>query len=101
RAHEDLSQMTTLSSSTLGEKVSVPGTVSKLKLVRLRGGRRLVQADFTDRDGDVAEVVWFNQPHILRMLKDGDEVVLTGKLGEHGRWLQFQSPQFERVGERP
>ena len=101
RTHEDLSQMQTLGTAALGEKVSVSGTVTKLKLVRLRGGRRLVQADFTDRDGGTAQVVWFNQAHIMRMLKDDDEVVLTGKLGEHARMLQFQSPQFERVGDRP
>lgn len=101
RTHEDLTTMQTLATARLGEKVSISGTITKLKLVRLRGGRKLVQADFTDREGGVAEVVWFNQVHVMRMLKDDDEVVLTGKLGERGRALQLQSPQFERVGERP
>lgn len=101
RSHEDLSHMSTLSSAALGEKITVSGTINRLKLVRLRGGRRLVQGQFTDREGDTAEVVWFNQPHVLRLLKDDDEVVLTGKLGEHSHYLQLQSPQFEKVGERP
>ncbi len=101
RGHEDLSEMATLAAAPFGEKVTIPGTVNSLKLVRLRGGKQLVQGIFADREGTIADVVWFNQPHVLRMLKEDDEVVLTGKLGERAHRIQFQSPQFERVGERP
>ncbi|MDP7477103.1 MAG: ATP-dependent DNA helicase RecG, partial [Candidatus Peribacteraceae bacterium] len=51
---------------------------------------------FTDSEGETCEVIWFNQPHIKRMLADGDGVVLTGKLIENGYKLQMQSPIFEK-----
>lgn len=101
RSHEDLSRVGTIASSPVGEKATVRGTVENIKLVRLRGGKVLVQARFTDTDGDTAEVVWFNQAHIKRMLSDGMEVVLTGKIVERGYKLQIQSPQFELAGDRP
>jgi len=101
RAHEDLSQMQTLMTAPLDTKVTVRGSLSALKLVRLRSHKVMVQALFTDHDGAVAHVVWFNQPHIMRMVKDGDEVVLTGKITESSYKLTMSSPQFEVAGRRP
>ena len=101
RAHEDLSQMHTIATAGVGEKVTIRGTVDSVKLVRIRGGKRIVTALFTDSDGETAEAVWFNQPHIMRMIKDNDEVVLTGKLTLNGRKIQLQSPVFEKQTGKP
>jgi ATP-dependent DNA helicase RecG len=101
RAHEDLSKMETIASAALDTKVTIRGTVDKVKLVRIRGGKQLVTAVFTDTEGERADVVWFNQPHIKRMLTDGADVVLTGKLAAKGSKIQFLSPQFEKEGNRP
>ncbi|MBI2635867.1 ATP-dependent DNA helicase RecG [Candidatus Peregrinibacteria bacterium] len=101
RAYEDLSRMQTVATSAIGEKVTIRGVVDQTKIVRIRGGRQIVTARFTDRDGATAEAVWFNQPHIKRMITDGDEVVLTGRLALKGRKIQFQSPVFEKQTGRP
>lgn len=101
RSHEDLSSIRTLSGAVLGEKISVRGSVDVLGITRLRGGRVIVSTVFTDTEGMMAEVSWFNQPHIKRMLPDQSEVVLTGKISEKRNRLAFQSPQFEIAGQRP
>ena len=101
RSHEDLSAMSTIASAPIDEKTTIRGTVEEIKSFRSRNGKILVSAIFTDLEGDIAEVIWFNQPHIKRMLKDGDEVVLTGKLSEKGRRLQFMSPSFELSSPKP
>ncbi|MBU0458726.1 hypothetical protein KKF03_04765, partial [Patescibacteria group bacterium] len=84
RAHEDLSAMNTIATAPLDEKVTIRGTVEAIKNVRTRKGKGLIKASFTDHDGETVDVIWFNQPHIKKMLKDGDEVVMTGKLVEKG-----------------
>ncbi len=101
RAYEDLSQMQTIATAQVGEKVTIRGTVDQTKVVRIRGGKQIVTAQFTDSDGATAEAVWFNQPHIKRMISDGDEVVLTGKLTLNGRKIQLQSPVFEKQTGKP
>ncbi len=101
RSHEDLSQLQSLATAPLEAKVTIRGTVQNLRFVRTRRGKSLVTALFTDTDGAKTDVIWFNQPHILRMLKEGDDIVLTGKLVMNGKKLQFQSPQFERGGQGP
>ena len=101
RSYEDLSQMQTLSTAPLDTKVTVRGSVAQLKLVRTRHRKILINALFSDHDGAIAHVVWFNQPHIMRMLKEGDEVALTGKITESGYKLTMSSPQFEIAGKAP
>jgi ATP-dependent DNA helicase RecG len=95
RTYEDLSQMSTLRDAPLNEKTTLRGTIRSLKLVRTRTKKMFVQASFTDEAGDSAEVIWFNQPHIMRMLKEGQMVTLTGKVQEAGYKLKIQSPSFE------
>ncbi|MEK7218480.1 MAG: DEAD/DEAH box helicase, partial [Patescibacteria group bacterium] len=101
RAHEDLSRMQTITEAPLDSKVTIRGTVDHVKLVRIRGGKQMVTAKFMDTDGTLADVVWFNQPHIKRMIEDGADVVLTGKLTIRGSKVVFQSPQFEKEGQKP
>lgn len=100
RAHEDRSVFHTISSAPLDEKITVRGIIEKIRLVRTRHGKVLVTALFTDSEGSSAEVIWFNQPHIKRMLKDGQDIVLIGKLTESARSVGFQSPQFELPGKQ-
>jgi len=96
RAYEDLSSMQTLEDVEDGEKITVRGTVTNLKSIRTRKKKMvLVQGTFTDTDGNSCDVIWFNQPHIKRMLPDGTEVVLTGKAGWVRSKLTLQSPSFE------
>lgn len=96
RTHEDLSTMYTLGTAPLDTKITISGIVDSLKLVRTRTGKKLVTGKFTDSEGITCDVIWFNQPHIKRMLTDGDGVVMTGKLVENGYKLQLQSPTFEK-----
>ena len=101
RAHEDLTQMQTIASAKIDDKVTIRGTITAVKLVRIRGGKQMVTAQFADTQGSTADVVWFNQPHVKRMLTENMEVVLTGKLSIKGRKLVFQSPQFEQDQRKP
>lgn len=100
RSHEDLSQLQTIATSPVGEKVSLRGSIDTVKLTRIRGGKQIASAVFTDTEGNSIDVSWFNQPHVKRMLPDDSEVVLTGKLSEKGYKLIMQSPQFELAGKQ-
>ncbi len=100
-SHEDVSQILTLMKAPLNVKVTLRGVIDKLKLVRTKSGKKLVQGVFVDEEGETAQVVWFNQPHVMRMLKDGQEVSLTCKIVENGYKLQLQNPVFEKVASKP
>lgn len=95
RTYEDLSEVSTLLDAPLNEKVTLRGVIRGLKLVRTRSGKKFVQAQFADESGDTAEIIWFNQPHVMRMLREEQPVTLTGKVQEAGYKLKIQSPSFE------
>jgi len=97
RTYEDLTNIQSLRTAALDAKGTFRGTVDNLKQIRTKHNKRLITGVFEDGESERADVVWFNQPHILRIIKNGDEVVLTGKLVQQGRKLQIQSPQFERA----
>lgn len=100
RAYEDLSAMQTLENAEDGEKVTIRGTVTNLKSIRTKKKKMIiVQGEFTDTEGNSCAVVWFNQPHIKRMLAEESDVVLTGKVGWVRSKLTMQSPVFE-AGDR-
>lgn len=98
RTYEDLSTMMTLGSAPLNQKITIKGTITQLKLVRTRSRKQLVQAKFFDEEGSQADVVWFNQPHMMRILREGQAVTLTGKVQEAGYKLKMMSPQVEDAG---
>lgn len=97
RRHEDLRDIHTIETAPLGEKVTLRGTLHAPRTIRTRGGKSLVSAMFVDGNGDTAEVLWFNQPHVKRMIREGAEVSIAAKLQMNGRRLQLLSPQWEHV----
>lgn len=100
RAHEDLSTMQRLREAPLNEKVTVRGRMEKLKQIFTRSRKQIITGTFIDEAEMMADVIWFNQMYIMRTFKNGDEVVLTGKISEKNETLQMVSPQIERAGER-
>lgn len=58
------------------------------------------EATFTDDTGDIS-VVWFNQPYIAKMLKDGVFVKLEGNIQERNKRLYISNPEFEIVPKIP
>ena len=101
RTYEDLSTISTIASAPLDTKTTIRGTVDQIKLIRTRKGKQLVTAKLIDTEGGIAEIIWFNQPHIKRMLQNGEEITLTGKIVENGNKLQLLSPQFEAQRDKP
>lgn len=99
RGYEDESDFRNISELTEGEVNIVRGLVGSLSNRRLGNGMMLTQCLLTDDTGSV-EVIWFNQAYIMQSLKNGDEVILSGRVksSKYGR-VSFQSPKFEKVKE--
>lgn len=97
RAYEDRSVLRSLARANLKDTVTVQGILVDKDNVRTKRGYKLLKALFRDEEGNEAEVVWFNQPHLMNMLTLGKPIILSGKLKYEQRLLSFQSPNFEYV----
>src|SRR3990167_152532 len=79
RAYRDHSDRVTIS-ELRGDQVNVvQGKLTQMFTRRTKTGKTMTRAILVDPTGEV-EVLWFNQPHIQRLFRNGDDVVLTGKI---------------------
>ena len=79
RAYSDFSQLKKIAELQTGENQTVAGTIQDLRTVRTRTGRTLVTAKLTDETGQIA-LTWFNSNYVTRVLRNGDEIALTGRV---------------------
>lgn len=79
-----------------GEEATVHVTVGSVRVrPTRRRGLKMVEATIRDATG-MATAVWFNQDYLVRVLEDGTDLLLRGKL-ESGRPPRFMVKTFEIV----
>lgn len=81
---------------TPGTKVTLIGTLSKLKAKKLWKSRRAAtEGWFTDGSGRV-RVLWFNQPYIASYVKEDEVVRVTGTVAGKPENPYLANPEIER-----
>ena len=94
--HNDFANVRTVSQLEPGREQTVLVTVWEASETGRGPRRRSTQAVVGDETGNV-RVVWFNQPWLVRTLRQGTEVVLSGKVNVFRGRLVFESPEYELV----
>lgn len=94
RAYTDNSEYVKIIDMKIDETNTVMGMLQSLNTIRTRHGKHLTKGIFSDETGSI-EVIWFNQPHLQRILPKKQEIVLSGKLKLQGGKLSFQAPSYE------
>ncbi|KPJ57371.1 ATP-dependent DNA helicase RecG [Parcubacteria bacterium DG_74_2] len=99
--YEDFSNLVKISELKLGGTFSIRGKINQIEN-RKTWKKKIIltEALVSDSSGTV-KVVWFNQPYLTNVLKEGDIVSLAGKvsLGENGIYLS--SPAYEKISFKP
>lgn len=102
RRHEDRRALPGFAALAPGAKATLVATVltkSQIKTPRKR--MLIVQARLADEQGNKMTAVWFNQPWVLRQLREGEKIVVTGRYTVRGRVRNLAVEHFEaEAGER-
>lgn len=77
-----------------GETLTVRGELISIKNEYTRMGKKIQKGIVVDSSGTI-EVVWFNQPFLVKTLKAGTIVSLSGKVDFWGRKPALISPEYE------
>jgi len=77
-----------------GETVSIRGEVISIKNEYTRGGKKIQKAVIADASGEI-QIVWFNQPFLVKTIIPGQTIGLSGKVDWFGRSLVLVSPEYE------
>ncbi|MFC1655324.1 ATP-dependent DNA helicase RecG [Patescibacteria group bacterium] len=98
RTYNDRSDLTKIAELRTDQINTVRGTLTSFFSQRTKYGKYISRGVLTDSTGSI-EVIWFNQPHLSRMLFKGMEIILTGKLKFSFGKMSMQSPAYELVQE--
>jgi ATP-dependent DNA helicase RecG len=89
--YNDFSQVVPVTSTRIGERANVLGTVVEVKLKRPRPRLTVVEASV--HDGTALLVAsWFNQPWLQKALEEGTRVILQGKVEHSFGFRRMASP---------
>lgn len=100
RDYEDLSDSKQLLQVQSGEKVSLKGEIHGIRSIPTRNRKiKLTKAKFYDVHGNEADLTWFNQPFIKRMIAEGVPVTISGKVEVKYGKIQIANPRVEKEGQ--
>ncbi|HUD18852.1 MAG TPA: ATP-dependent DNA helicase RecG [Patescibacteria group bacterium] len=94
--YDDFSLVSTIGEVQPGETVTVKGTVEKFSAFFTKTGKKIQEARVADDTGKLS-VVWFNQPYLRSVIREGLTVRLSGNITWFGHKLVMNSPQYEIV----
>lgn len=93
RRYEDYSALKTIHQLKPGEECTIIGNIWDVNSRKARSGHEIVQAIISDSTGTI-QATWFN-PYMLRQLKPGRTIVLSGKIEVYLGRLVLNNPEWE------
>ena len=92
--YEDYSLISPVNKVQPGETVTIKGTIVEIKNQYTRHGKKIQKAQVSDNSGQM-EIIWFNQPFLIKILKVGENYRFSGKIDWFGRKKIMLSPDYE------
>ena len=84
-----------------GDMATVYGKVSKLKTKKaFRSGIPMAEGEIEDLSGKI-KITWFNQAYLAKMLKNDENIKLTGKVTQGKNGIYLANPEFEKIPDMP
>ena len=97
--YDDLSKIVPIKEARVGARVVLRGRVELLSAKRSKFRHKVVTHGVVADTTGAIRVVWFNQPWIAKMFKEGDELYLVGEVKDDGSGAYLSSPIYERVAK--
>lgn len=92
--YDDFSLVSPIARVRVGETVTVNATIQSIKNIFTKTGKKIQEAKVSDESGTLT-VIWFNQTYLVKMMRPGDTVHLSGPIGWFGAKIVMTSPQYE------
>ncbi|HVO76766.1 MAG TPA: OB-fold nucleic acid binding domain-containing protein, partial [Candidatus Bathyarchaeia archaeon] len=97
RAYYDRRSLVPVGSISVGSSATFLATILAVSLRRARRGQSILTVAVGDETG-VVNLVFFNQPYLEKLFKQGERVVVSGELGLYKDRRQIVSPEYEVIG---
>jgi len=94
--YEDFSNLVSISDLKIGEKATITGEVVTIQNQFTRSSKKIQRAVIRDKTG-IIEATWFNQPFLIKTLRPGTKINLSGQPTQFRGKKIFNSPEHEIV----
>lgn len=94
--YDDYSLISAISRVQAGETVTIQGTVEEIKNQYTKRFKTLQRAVVSDQTGKI-DILWFNQPFLTRVIKQGDKISISGKVEQDKNKFVLISPDYEII----
>ncbi|MDP6527633.1 MAG: ATP-dependent DNA helicase RecG [Candidatus Pacebacteria bacterium] len=99
--YENIEDIKNINDLELGDTAIVYGKVRNLKTKKSFKSRTPISEGFVDDRTGSIKIIWFHQPYIAKMLKDGASVKLSAKVSGSEGSLYLANPEVERLDDLP
>ncbi len=95
--YSDISEVRNINTLSDGENVTILGSISGLKTKKgFKSKIPMGEARLSDLTGSI-NIVWFHQPYLAKMLKEGSTVRVTGKVTDSKNYgLTLTNPEINK-----
>ena len=95
--YTDMSDLRHINSIEDGDNVTLMGKISNLQIKKsFQSKTNMSTATLSDITGSI-KLVWFHQPYLARMIKEGSIVKVTGKVARHETYgLNMTNPEVDK-----
>ncbi len=94
--YEDFSNLVKISNIKINQKCTIKGKVKSIENSRTWKKKMMItQALIEDKTGAI-KAVWFNQPYLNKIIKKGDNLVLSGKVALRDNEIYITNPVYEK-----
>ena len=97
--YEDFSVISPISELKINQNYCIRGKIIRIQNRPAKTKSMVLTEAIVGDDTGLIKVIWFNQPFIKENLKEGDEVILAGKLVLGIDSCYLQNPVYEKVKE--
>lgn len=99
--YSSISEVKKIAELTVGDTATIYGRISKLKTKKGHISKTpMAEGEVQDLTGKI-KIIWFHQAYLAKMIKDGDNVKLTGKVTEGKYGIYLANPEFEKMNTMP
>lgn len=95
--YENFSEIMRIADIALHAIVTIQGTVEKIENRRTPRKKMMLTEAVIRDDSGCAKALWFQKPFLLRNMRAGTAVSLSGKVGLGPKGLYLQNPAYEKI----
>jgi ATP-dependent DNA helicase RecG len=92
--YDDFSLVSSVGRLQAGETITIKAKVEEVKNEYTKNGRKIQKAVVSDPSGKL-DLIWFNQPFLVKTIKVGERFNFSGEVTWFGRKLALISPEYE------